>query len=76
LIAKKPRKIQKPVNRSVNMEINGNSAKEKPLKGKGRFIGSCRMVSRTIEISATPAVICMVCDIVYQTDDVTKEIED
>jgi uncharacterized YokU family protein len=32
--------------------------------------------SRAIEITATPAVICRVCDMVYQIDVVTKEIED
>jgi uncharacterized YokU family protein len=32
--------------------------------------------SRAVEITATPAVICQECDMVYQTDEVTKEIED
>ena len=32
--------------------------------------------SRAIEITGTPAVICTACDMTYQKDDVTKEIED
>ena len=32
--------------------------------------------SRAIEITATPAVICKECDMVYQTEKLTKEIED
>jgi uncharacterized YokU family protein len=32
--------------------------------------------SMAIEITGTPAVICTACDMVYQTEDVTKEIED
>jgi uncharacterized YokU family protein len=32
--------------------------------------------SRAIEITATPALICKECDMVYQTGKVTKEIED
>ncbi|WP_147533666.1 YokU family protein [Bacillus marasmi] len=32
--------------------------------------------SRAIEISMTPAVICQECDMVYQTDNIIKEIED
>lgn len=32
--------------------------------------------SRAIEISITPAIICKECDMVYQTDNIIKEIED
>ncbi|WP_147534955.1 YokU family protein [Bacillus marasmi] len=32
--------------------------------------------SRAIEITMTPAVICLDCDMVYQTDNTIKEIED
>ncbi|MEW9051117.1 MAG: YokU family protein [Neobacillus sp.] len=32
--------------------------------------------TRAVEITATPAVNCMECGMVYQTDEVTKEIED
>jgi uncharacterized YokU family protein len=32
--------------------------------------------TRAIEITETPAVICKDCDIIYQTDEVTKNIED
>jgi uncharacterized YokU family protein len=32
--------------------------------------------TRAIEITLTPAINCMKCGMVYQTEDVTKEIED
>jgi uncharacterized YokU family protein len=32
--------------------------------------------SRAIEIAATPAIFCKECNMVYQTEDVIKEIED
>nr|WP_246017823.1 YokU family protein [Mesobacillus subterraneus] len=32
--------------------------------------------SRAIEITMTPAIVCMECDMVYQTANVVKEIED
>ncbi|MGJ7921785.1 YokU family protein [Neobacillus sp. LXY-4] len=32
--------------------------------------------TRAIEITMTPAVICQECDMVYQTDNTIKEIED
>lgn len=32
--------------------------------------------SRAIQITKTPAVICTNCQMVYQSDEVTKEIED
>ncbi|WP_348981327.1 YokU family protein [Bacillus sp. DNRA2] len=32
--------------------------------------------SKAIEISMTPAVICQVCGMVYQPDNIIKEIED
>ncbi|PLS17041.1 YokU family protein [Bacillus sp. M6-12] len=32
--------------------------------------------TRAIEITGTPAVICSGCEMVYQTDEITKEIED
>jgi uncharacterized YokU family protein len=32
--------------------------------------------TRAIQITETPAVTCKVCEMVYQTDEITKEIED
>lgn len=32
--------------------------------------------SRAIEITETPAITCTACGMVYQTDSITKEIED
>ena len=32
--------------------------------------------TRAIQITETPAVVCDTCQMVYQTDEITKEIED
>ena len=32
--------------------------------------------TRAIEITETPAVVCTECDMIYQSDEVTKKIED
>jgi uncharacterized YokU family protein len=32
--------------------------------------------TRAIEITKTPAVVCCECDMIYQTDEVTKQIEE
>lgn len=32
--------------------------------------------TRAIQITETPAVICNACNMIYQTDEVTKQIED
>jgi uncharacterized YokU family protein len=48
----------------------------KAHKGEGTVYWELPDGSRAIEITATPAVICMECEIVYQTDEITKVIED
>jgi uncharacterized YokU family protein len=48
----------------------------KATKGEGIVYWELPDGSRAIEITATPTVICKECDMVYQTDEVTKEIED
>ncbi|MFD2445708.1 YokU family protein [Bacillus sp. CGMCC 1.16607] len=48
----------------------------KAINGEGTVYWELPDGSRAIEIIATPAVICKECDMVYQIDDVTKEIED
>jgi uncharacterized YokU family protein len=48
----------------------------KASNGEGTVYWELPDGSRSIEITATPAVICKECDMVYQTDKVTKEIED
>jgi uncharacterized YokU family protein len=48
----------------------------KATKGEGIVYWELSDGSRAIEITATPTVICKECDMVYQTDEVTKEIED
>jgi uncharacterized YokU family protein len=45
------------------------------IKGEGTVYWELPDGSRAIEITATPTVICMECDMVYQTDEVTKVIE-
>jgi uncharacterized YokU family protein len=48
----------------------------KATKGEGKVYWELPDGSRAIEITAAPAVICMQCEMVYQTDKVTKDIED
>jgi uncharacterized YokU family protein len=48
----------------------------KAIKGEGKVYWELPDGSRSIEILATPAVICKECDMVYQTDELTKVIED
>jgi uncharacterized YokU family protein len=48
----------------------------KAHKGEGKVYWELPDGSRAIEIMATPTVICKECDMVYQTENVTKEIED
>lgn len=48
----------------------------KATKGEGTVYWELPDGSRFIEITATPAVICKECDMVSQTDNVTKEIEE
>jgi uncharacterized YokU family protein len=48
----------------------------KASEGEGSVYWELPDGSRAIEVTTTPAVICKECDMVYQTDDVTKEIED
>jgi uncharacterized YokU family protein len=48
----------------------------KATKGEGTVYWELADGSRAIRITATPAVICKECDMLYQTDEVTKVIED
>jgi uncharacterized YokU family protein len=61
--------------RSVNMDINCEWCGGKATKGEGKVFWELPDGSRAIEITAAPAVICKECDMVYQTDEVTKVIE-
>jgi uncharacterized YokU family protein len=58
------------------MDINCEWCGGKATKGEGKVYWELPDGSRAIEITAAPAVICKECDMVYQTDEVTKEIED
>jgi uncharacterized YokU family protein len=57
------------------MDINCAWCEGKATKGEGKVYWELPDGSRAIEITAAPAVICKECDMVYQTDKVTKEIE-
>jgi uncharacterized YokU family protein len=70
------RNDRQSVNRSVNMDINCEWCGGKATKGEGTVYWELPDGSRAIEITAAPAVICKECDMVYQTENVTKEIED
>jgi uncharacterized YokU family protein len=48
----------------------------KANRGEGTVYWELPDGSRAIEITATPAVICKDCEMVYQSDNVIKEIED
>jgi uncharacterized YokU family protein len=58
------------------MEIICEWCGGKASEGEGAVYWELPDGSRAIEIIATPTVICKECDMVYQTDTVTKEIED
>jgi uncharacterized YokU family protein len=58
------------------MDIKCEWCGGKASEGEGTVYWELPDGSRAIEIMATPTVICNECDIVYQTDKVTKEIED
>jgi uncharacterized YokU family protein len=58
------------------MDINCEWCGGKAFEGEGTVYWELPDGTKAIEITATPAVICKGCDMVYQTDDVTKEIED
>jgi uncharacterized YokU family protein len=58
------------------MEITCEWCGGKATKGEGTVYWELPDGSRAIEITATPAVICKECDMVYQPDKETKEIED
>jgi uncharacterized YokU family protein len=76
LIARKLiRNDRQSVNRSVDMDITCEWCGGKATKGEDKVYWELPDGSRAIEITAAPAVICKECDMVYQTDEVTKVIE-
>lgn len=58
------------------MEIYCEWCGGKAQIGEGTVYWELPDGSSAIEITDTPAVICKECDMVYQTDKTTKEIED
>jgi uncharacterized YokU family protein len=58
------------------MDINCEWCGGKATIGEATVYWELPDGSRAIEITATPTVICKECDMVYQTEKVTKEIED
>ena len=57
-------------------DINCEWCGGKAIEGEGTVFWELPDGSRAIEITGTPAVICKECDMVYQTDKITKEIVD
>jgi uncharacterized YokU family protein len=58
------------------MDINCEWCGGKANEGAGKVYWELPDGSRAIEITATPTVICKECDMVYQPENVIKEIED
>jgi uncharacterized YokU family protein len=58
------------------MDITCEWCGGKAFEGDGTVYWEFPDGSRAIEITATPTVICLECDMVYQPDKITKEIED
>jgi uncharacterized YokU family protein len=58
------------------MDLNCVWCGGKATKGEGKVYWELPDGSRAIEIMATPTVICKECEMVYQPDNVIKEIED
>jgi uncharacterized YokU family protein len=58
------------------MDLNCEWCGGKATKGEGKVYWELPDGSRAIEIMAAPTVICMECEMVYQPDNVIKEIED
>jgi uncharacterized YokU family protein len=60
----------------VNIDINCEWCGGKAFEGEGTVYWELPDGLRAIEITATPTVICKECEMAYQSDNVTKEIED
>jgi uncharacterized YokU family protein len=58
------------------MDINCEWCGGKATKGEDKVYWELPDGSRAIEITATPTVNCEECEMVYQHDNVIKEIED
>jgi uncharacterized YokU family protein len=58
------------------MDITCEWCGGKAFEGEGTVYWELPDGSRAIEITATPTVICKECEMAYQSDNVTKEIED
>ncbi|WP_066368262.1 YokU family protein [Neobacillus fumarioli] len=58
------------------MELLCDWCGSKANKGENTVYWELPDGSRAIQITETPAVICSTCTMVYQTDEVTKQIED
>ncbi|MBE4910087.1 YokU family protein [Bacillus luteolus] len=58
------------------MEINCEWCGGKASNGENTVYWELPDGSRAIEIRMTPAVVCKECEMVYQDEDIIKEIED
>lgn len=64
------------MNRGVDMDLLCEWCGSKANTGEGTVYWELPDGSRAIQITKTPTVNCTNCQMVYQTDEVTKEIED
>jgi uncharacterized YokU family protein len=63
-------------NRGMNMGLLCEWCGQEAEKGENTVYWELPDGTRAIQISETPAVVCEECKMVYQTDEITKEIED
>lgn len=63
------------MNKVVDMEQLCEWCGGKANKGENTVYWELPDGSRAIQITTTPAAICLNCDMVYQTDEVIKQIE-
>jgi uncharacterized YokU family protein len=63
-------------NRGINMGLLCEWCGQEAEKGENTVYWELPDGTRAIQITETPAVVCGECKMVYQTDEVTKEIED
>jgi uncharacterized YokU family protein len=63
-------------NRGIKMGLLCEWCGQEAEKGENTVYWELPDGTRAIQITETPAIVCEECKMVYQTDEVTKEIED
>lgn len=67
---------QPQMNRGMNMGLLCEWCGNEAQMGENSVYWELPDGTRAIQITETPAVVCVECKMVYQTDEITKEIED